>query len=220
VIEQRAVSSVSNRLAAQLRNPHGAAGRLAGAVMRLVNRQPNSLALQALDLRGAQDVLELGFGPGESIRALARLSPGGTIYGVDQSSTMLAQASARNRAAILNGRIQLSRGQFDKTGLPDQCVDRILAVNVAYFWSDGPSVLAELDRVLRPGGRISIFVTDASTMSNWKFTASGHHRLFSASQLTQLLADGPFEESRISVMKAPLRLGISGLVAVIDKASD
>jgi ubiquinone/menaquinone biosynthesis C-methylase UbiE len=217
VIGKGRAAPVSGGLAGQLRNPHGAAGRLAGAAMRLVNRQPNSLAIHALDVRGAHDVLELGFGPGEGIRALARLSPAGRIYGVDQSSTMLAQASARNRAAILDGHVQLSCAQFDETGLPDQSVDRILAVNVAYFWSDGPAVLAELDRVLRPGGRISIYVTDASTMSNWKFTASGHHRVFSAPQLTRLLADGPFEESRISVMKAALRLGVSGLVAVVDK---
>lgn len=188
--------------------------------MRLINRQPNSLAIQALDVRGAHDVLELGFGPGEGIRTLARLSPSGRIYGVDQSSTMLAQASARNRAAIQGGRIRLSLGRFDETGLPDRSVDRILAVNVAYFWSDGPAVLAELDRVLRPGGRISVYVTDASTMANWKFTGSGRHRVFSASQLKDFLADGPFAAARISVAQSPLPLGISGLVAVLVKAGD
>ena len=177
MIGRGAAGPISSGFADQLRNPHGAAGRLAGAAMRLVNRQPNSLAIHALDL-------------------------------------------ARNRAAVLDGHVQLSRGHFDDTGLADQSVDRILAVNVAYFWSDGPAVLAELDRVLRPGGRISIFVTDASTMSNWAFAASGHHRLFSASQLAELLADGPFDESRISVTQVSLRLGISGLVAVITKACD
>lgn len=217
MIEQGGLASLSGRLADQLRNPHGAPGRLAGAAMRLINRQPNSLALHALDVRGAHDVLELGFGPGEGIRALARLSPAGTIYGVDQSSTMLAQASARNRAAILDRHVQLSCAQFDETGLPDQSIDRILAVNVAYFWWDGPAVLSELDRVLRPGGRISIYVTDALTMSRWKLSRSGHHRVFSAPQLADLLAAGPFAASRISVVKATLGLGISGLVAVVDK---
>ena len=218
MIEARPVRPASSGLAEQLQNPHGAAGRLAGAAMRLINREPNALALEALDVRGAEDVLELGFGPGEGVRALARLSPRGTIYGIDQSATMLAQASARNRAAVLDGRIRLSRARFHETGLPDRSVDKILAVNVAYFWSDGPAVLSELDRVLRPGGRISIYVTDASTMSRWKLTVSGHHRVFSASQLKDVLADGPFEEPRISIAKATLRLGISGLVGVIDKA--
>ncbi len=214
------MAPLSGSLAEQLSNPHGVAGRLAGAAMRLVNREPNALALEALDVQATDDVLELGFGPGEGVRALARLSPGGTIYGVDQSAVMLAQATARNRAAMLGGRVRLALARFDETGLPDRSVDRILAVNVAYFWSDGRRVLAELDRVLRPGGRISLYVTDASAMSRWKFTASGHHRVFGASQLMAFLADGPFEESEISVVKATLRLGIPGLIALIDKPRD
>jgi ubiquinone/menaquinone biosynthesis C-methylase UbiE len=204
-------------LAGQLRHPHGLPGRLTGAAMRLVNRQPNSLAIRALDVRRSDDVLELGFGPGEGIRALARRAPAGTIHGIDHSSAMLAQASALNRDPVLAGRVRLSRAQFAETGLPDRSVDRILAVNVAYFWSDGPAVLQELDRVLRPGGRISLYVTDASTMSRWSFPASGHHRVFSAPQLADFLADGPFEPSWIRVEKAALPLGVSGLVAVIDK---
>ena len=186
--------------------------------MRLANRQPNALAIQALRVGASHDVLELGFGPGEAIRSLARLSPAGTVYGVDQSPTMLAQASARNRAAVLRGHVQLSRAQFTETGLPARSVDRILAVNVAYFWSDGPAVLAELDRVLRPGGRISLYVTDASTMAHWRFSTSGHHRLFSAPQLSDFLADGPFAPERISVASTTLWPGISGLLGVVAKA--
>jgi SAM-dependent methyltransferase len=93
---------------------------------------------------------------------------------------MLAQAQARNRADVGRGRVRLSLARFDDTGLPERSVDRILAVNVAYFWSDAPRVLGELDRVLRPGGRIGIYVTDAAAMARWRFAASGHHRLFDA----------------------------------------
>ncbi len=209
--------SLSESLAEQLRNPRGPAGRLVGAAMRLVNREPISLAVEALDVRDDDDILELGFGPGEGIRALARLSRRGIIHGVDQSATMLAQASARNRAAARDGRIQLRRAPFDETGLPDRSIDKILAVNVAYFWSDGPRVLAELDRVLRPGGRISVYVTDASAMARWTFTASGRHRLFGAAELRALLSTGPFHGAGISVRPVTLRLGLRGLIAVVDK---
>jgi ubiquinone/menaquinone biosynthesis C-methylase UbiE len=217
VIERRSATLISRGLAEQLRHPHGAMGRLAGGAMRMVNREPNSLALQALDIRGADAVLELGFGPGEGVRALARLAPAGIIHGVDQSATMLAQASARNRVAIADGRVRLRLGQFDQTGLPDRSIDKILAVNVAYFWTDGPGVLAELDRVLRPGGRIGVYVTDASAMSRWSFTTAGHHRVFGERQLRDLLTDGPFDPAVIRLLKVNLRLGVPGLVAVIDK---
>lgn len=209
---------VAAGLADQLRHPQGLAGRLAGGVMRQVNRRPYALAIQALGVRDGHDVLELGFGPGEGLRTLARLSPAGRIHGVDQSSAMLAQASALNRAAIRSGQVRLSQAQFAATGLPDRSVDRILAVNVAYFWSDGPAVLAELDRVLRPGGRISLYVTAAATMSRWRFPASGLHRVFDGPQLAAFLADGPFDARRIGVEAAALPMGVSGLVATIDKA--
>ena len=211
------MSGVADGLAQQLRRPHGGWGRLVGGLMRVVNRQPNALAVRALDVGPDDDVLELGFGPGEGIRALAQRASRGMIYGVDQSATMLQQAAARNRRAMLGGRIQLRLSQFEDTRLPDQSVDRILAVNVAYFWSDGPRVLNELNRVLRPGGRISLYVTDATAMKRWRFTASGHHRLFGASALRAFLADGPFRESEITVQTTRLRLGVPGLLAQIVK---
>jgi hypothetical protein len=60
--------SVSSSLAAQLHEPRGLVGRLVGTAMRLVNRAPNRLALEALALGSGDTVLELGFGPGEAIR--------------------------------------------------------------------------------------------------------------------------------------------------------
>lgn len=211
--------SISGALAGQLQNPHGAWGQVVGGLMRLVNREPNDLALAALGVGRDDDVLELGFGPGEGIRALARLSPKGTIFGVDRSAAMLGQASARNRRDVESGRVRLSLARFDETGLPDQSVDKILAVNVAYFWSDAPKVLAELDRVLRPGGRISLYVTDAAAMARWTFAASGHHRLFDAAGLRAMLAEGPFPNAAIRITPRTLRLGVPGLLAVIDKPS-
>jgi ubiquinone/menaquinone biosynthesis C-methylase UbiE len=212
--------SIAEALAGQLQNPHGAWGPVVGGLMRLVNREPNDLALAALGVRRDDDVLELGFGPGEGLRALARLSPKGVIFGVDQSAAMLAQATARNRRNVESGRVRLSLARFDDTSLPGQSVDRILAVNVAYFWSDAPRVLAELDRVLRPGGRISVYVTDAAAMVRWAFAASGHHRLFDAAGLRAMLAEGPFPKAAIKITPRTLRLGVAGLLAVIDKPRD
>lgn len=213
------MASLAEGLAGQLENPRGALGHVIGALMRMVNREPNDLALKALGVCSGDDALELGFGPGEGVRALARLTSGGTVHGIDQSAAMLAQARSRNRAAVDDGRVRLSLAKFDATGLPDLSVDRIAAVNVAYFWHDGREVLTELDRVLRPGGRISLYVTDAAAMSRWAFAASGHHRLFDAAGLAAFLSSGPFPTSAIRIMRRTLRLGVPGLVAVIDKSA-
>ena len=57
--------------------------------MALANRRPNRAAIDALDIRPAEEILELGFGPGDAIKALAALAPRGWIYGIDKSSLML-----------------------------------------------------------------------------------------------------------------------------------
>lgn len=57
---------------AQLRNPSGLAGRMAGSFMGFANAKPNALALAALDLRDGESLIELGCGPGHALRALLR----------------------------------------------------------------------------------------------------------------------------------------------------
>jgi ubiquinone/menaquinone biosynthesis C-methylase UbiE len=186
--------------------------------MRLANRGPYRLALRALAVAPGDEVLELGFGPGEGVRALAGLARDGRIWGVDGSETMLAQARARNRAAIARGQVRLALGAFEATGLPDASIDLVLAVNVAYFWTDAPRVLAEIGRVLRPGGRLCVYVSDARAMSRWGFAGSGLHRLFDAEGLRRLLAAGPFDASAVEVSQVRVGPGIPGLVATVDKA--
>jgi len=205
------------RLGAQLRSPKGWCGHVAGAFMRFVNRGPNAAALGSLEVQATDDVLELGFGPGEAIRALARLAPHGRVWGVDQSAAMLAQARARNARGISLGRVRLLQATFDRLPVPDQSIDKVLAVNVAYFWDNPGAVLREIWRVLRPGGRISVYVTDEAVMRRWKFAGEDTHRLYDADKLAGLLGKAPFDAARVRLSRVPLPLGLSGIVATVDK---
>jgi ubiquinone/menaquinone biosynthesis C-methylase UbiE len=138
-------------------------------------------------------VLELGFGPGYAIEAMAREAFDGHVYGVDQSSLMLEQAGRRNRAAIREGRVALYQARFDCLPFGDACIDRLLAVNVIYFWDDLPRMAKEIRRVLRPGGRAAVYATDSGTMCRWKFAGAPTHRLYSAQSLPEALANAGFD---------------------------
>jgi ubiquinone/menaquinone biosynthesis C-methylase UbiE len=120
------------------------------------NRQRSRWVVALLEVRSADRVLEVGFGPGVAIAELARAGAG-HVYGVDHSAVMLRQASKRNAAAIRAGRVTLVNASVDQ--LPpalDGSFDAILAVNTLGFWPAPAERLAELRGRLAPGGRVAI----------------------------------------------------------------
>src|ERR1700722_6676633 len=153
-----AVRVLDRDVIGQAHHPRGAAGRVTAWEMahRPSSRQRSRWAVSLLDVQPADQVLELGFGPGVAIAALARAGAG-HVYGVDHSGVMLRQASRRNAAAIRAGRVPLIRASADQ--LPpalDGPFDAILAVNSLGFWPAPGQRLAELRRPLAPGGRLAI----------------------------------------------------------------
>jgi SAM-dependent methyltransferase len=201
----------------QFRQPSGTLGRLMGHLMVAMNRRPYTLAIRALEARPGDHLVDLGCGPGEALRRLAARRPG-QVTGIDISDAMLAQARRRNRRAIAEGRVSLLRGSFHRLSLPDRSVDRLLAVNVAYFWQDFGPVLAELRRVLREDGLLAIYVTDASTMSRWRFAGPDTHRLFDADQLARALEGGGFALHRLDRVRVVP--GVNGLIAACRPTPD
>lgn len=202
------------RIGRQLQNPQGLGGRLTGRFMRVVNRAPNRLAVDALDLGAGDTALDLGCGPGHAIVLMA--AQAATVHGIDQSATMIEQAGHANRAAVLEGRVVLKNGSFNRLPYPDASFDKILASNVMYFWANIPKVLGEVQRVLKPGGRLAIYVTDAQTMKNWKFASPETHRLFTSDEVRMLLVKGGFDENAVSIEQINLPGGVRGLLAIAD----
>jgi SAM-dependent methyltransferase len=201
----------------QLRCPAGVAGSMAGRLMAMANRRPNRLAIDALDLAPGDRVLELGFGPGRALAVLAARTPRGQICGVDLSARMLEQAVARNRAAIASGRMRLELGPFSPLRFADETFDKILLVNVVYFFDRDGRDISEVYRVLRFGGRVAIYATGRSSMAKWRFAGPDTHRTFDSGDLRHLLEGAGFHGSRIEVRQVSLPLGIEGILAVAHK---
>jgi SAM-dependent methyltransferase len=153
-----AVRALDRDVIGQAHHPQGTAGSVTGWMFahRPSNRQRNRWAVSLLGVQPADQVLEIGFGPGLAVAELARAGAG-HVYGIDHSDVMLRQASRRNAAAIRAGRVTLIHASADQ--LPaalDGPFDAILAVNSLGFWPAPAEQLAELRRRLAPGGRIAI----------------------------------------------------------------
>jgi len=108
------------------------------------------------DLRPGETVLDLGSGGGiDVILSAKRIGPEGYAYGLDMTDEMLALAR-RNAADAGIGNVTFLKGLIEEIPLPDASVDVVISNCVINLSTDKPSVLREIGRVLRPGGRIGI----------------------------------------------------------------
>ncbi|MDQ2850898.1 MAG: arsenite methyltransferase [Actinomycetota bacterium] len=107
-------------------------------------------------LRAGEKVLDLGSGGGIDVLLSARrVGPSGFAYGVDMTQEMLTLANAnKTRAGVDN--VEFLKGTIEDVPLPDACVDVVISNCVINLSTDKPAVLAEMFRVLVPGGRIGI----------------------------------------------------------------
>jgi ubiquinone/menaquinone biosynthesis C-methylase UbiE len=201
----------------QLRNPSGLGGGLIARLMALANCQPNRIAIDALKIAPSDTILELGFGPGMAIRTLNSMVPHGRVFGIDHSATMLAQASRYNRRAVRLGRVQLQQGRFDELPWGPDTFDKILAVNVVYFFRADAAEIREARRVLRPGGMMAIYATHKSAMARWKFSSPETHHVFDEHDLLTLVRNGAAANDEVSVCPVTLALRIAGILAILRK---
>ncbi|MEO1059264.1 MAG: class I SAM-dependent methyltransferase [Actinomycetota bacterium] len=114
----------------------------------------NDRAIELLDLAERSRVLDVGCGQGRTLATL--LAAGHDVIGVDPSTTMVSQASRRNRQAIAAGRAQVVHSNGRTIPLPDGSVDAALTTHTVYFMPDLATTVTEVLRVLRPGGRFII----------------------------------------------------------------
>jgi SAM-dependent methyltransferase len=101
-------------------------------------------------------VLDLGCGAGTDLLIAAQMAgPAGRAIGVDMTTAMLRRAAA-SAAEMGLGNVDLHESLIESLPLADQSVDVVISNGVLDLVPDKDAVLDEIDRVLRPGGRLQI----------------------------------------------------------------
>jgi ubiquinone/menaquinone biosynthesis C-methylase UbiE len=103
-------------------------------------------------------ILDVGCGTGEFTSRVARLFPHASAIGVDLIETSLELA--RERCADLGERVTFQRGDAYELPFGDGAFDLVACRHVLQAIPDAPRVLAELVRVLAPGGRLHVIAED------------------------------------------------------------
>ena len=112
--------------------------------------------LMVAELHAGEKVLDLGSGGGIDVLLSARrVGPTGFAFGLDMTDEMLELAEA-NKAKAGATNVEFLKGTIEEVPLPDAAVDVVISNCVINLSTDKPAVLAEMFRVLAPGGRIGI----------------------------------------------------------------
>ena len=134
--------------------------------------------LRQLEPAHAKLLATAGLGPGERVldvacgtglvtfAAAAAVGPRGTVVGVDLSDGMVERCRARARERGL-GHVRVERMEAEVLALPDASFDAALCALGLMYVPDARKALAEMRRVLAPGGRAVAAVWGQRSRCGW-----------------------------------------------------
>ena len=134
------------------------------------------------------DVLDVGSGQGIDLARFALA--GARVTGIDLTPRHVELASAHLEALGLDGRVQ--RGDAEALPFPDASFDRITSNGVLHHTPDFDAALAEIFRVLRPGGELRLILYHRDSLYYWLTQVLGHGvaqgRLFRERSMSRVMA--------------------------------
>ncbi len=140
-----------------------------------LDRRWRDRAVDALALADGALVMDLCTGTGDLAIATVRRAPGASVVGIDFAGEMLRLGRAKVRAAALDGRIRLVRGDAARIPIRDgSCAAATIAFGIRNV-AEPERALAEIARVLKPGGRLAILefgqprIPGIRTLYSWYF---------------------------------------------------
>jgi ubiquinone/menaquinone biosynthesis C-methylase UbiE len=134
---------------------------------RITDALERQLLFELLGPAADKTLLDVGCGDGELASELARR--GAIVTGLDADPTMIA--AARRRTEIEGTQLHLVDGQAERLPFDDAVFDRVVAVTVLCFVRDAERAVAEMARVLKPGGLLVI-----GELGRWSLWAT-HRRI-------------------------------------------
>jgi arsenite methyltransferase len=139
--------------------------------------------------------LDVGSGPGTVTASLARAAGSdGLALGVDISEAMLTRA-VRNEAGPQVGFI---RADAQRLPLRDDTVDAVVSMAVLQLIPNPAAAIAEMARVLRPGGRLAIMVPTAGRAARfWQMLPNIGAHVFGEDEIGDILEDNGFASVRV-----------------------
>jgi len=184
-------------LRSQFGKPSGLFGALfMGPILNLSNARLVNAAVEILEPQPKNRVLDVGFGGGLSLVALAAKAPRATIVGVDHSREMVATAARLIRDKKLDARVSVKWGDVAKLPFRAGAFHKVLTVNSLYYWPDLIASLREVARVMKHGGRLAAGFRSATSLGPLTRDWEGF-RLYEPQEFAEIMREAGFEVLRV-----------------------
>ncbi len=144
-----------NRKLTDAGNPAKPTGSAGEDMLLYMNEEHSDLtewALSLWDYRDTSSILDIGCGGGATLRRLSELAPDASLTGVDYSEVSVDLTKKTNASLIDAGRLNVVRASVEDLPFEEDMFEKIITVESFYFWPDHVKSLAEVRRVLAPGG--------------------------------------------------------------------
>lgn len=157
----------------QLARPHGWFAPIMAWLLNRSNSDQIRRMIATLDLAPHHKVLDIGFGGGSSFPMLLRACATGKVAGIDYSEPIVRRARRIWSREIAATDLQIEHGSVAALPWDDDRFDRVMTVNTVYFWESLEAGLAEIYRVLAPGGVFGMSLLPPKPLKDWGYTEQG-----------------------------------------------
>lgn len=187
-------------IAKMLRKPEGEFGLQVAEKMNDSNKEMIEWAVEKLDIRKGDSILEIGFGNGKHIKLILEFKEHLRYTGLDFSDSMMKIASDTYQREIESGKVSFFQGISSDMPFSPNSFDKIFTVNTLYFWHNPISDLQNILRVLKPGGVFCMSFRSKSYMLELPFTQYGF-TLYEQHDAKDLLEQAGFAISDVQIKR-------------------
>jgi ubiquinone/menaquinone biosynthesis C-methylase UbiE len=180
----------------QFQRPTGYRGKIIATMMNRGHKELTKWGLTHITIQPNYVVLDVGCGGGKTVNRLAQIATKGKVYGIDHSADMVEYAKKLNNKFVKESKVEIHEASVDKTKFPNSTFDLVTAVETYYFWPNLPGAFKEINRILKPKGRLLIvneMVKDGFyDVENASLIEKVNVKLFSLDKIRRLLEAAGF----------------------------
>ena len=204
------------KTAKAVRRKYNIVARLYDKVLPLYTRKTIGLAVEAVSLRGEEQLLDIGCGTGELEKALLQTKPKLNIFGVDLSEDMLNIA----RKKLPNfPNITFQEGDILNIELPANFYDAVFSLSNLHYFPYPNLIFKKVSHLLKPKGLFVIIDWNRDTFRGkiynayMRFADPAFVKAYSPEEAIQLLGKEGLAVEKIDTFKVGLRWHMMRIVA-------